>query len=96
MGDTNPKGIKHLIGKLRVHISSLSRDQRIGLVVAFVVVFILGIIGFIWTPNFSIDLGPVEIEAYTRPVPVPFWLLESGLCVVVLVLVLWWRHRKSN
>ena len=73
----------------------MSNGQRIAAMSAGLVAFGLGIICFLYPEAelLQFHFGLTEIEIYWRPVTVG--LLVAGLCVIIL-LALWWKHRRRN
>ena len=71
------------------------RSQRIVLIAVILAGFILGIIvcTSVYPLDFDFDFASVHFKAYWRA---PVWVpLLYGLLMVVLLLTLWWQHRKQ-
>lgn len=85
-----------LTGKLRALTSMMFGVRGVVLIATLLIASGLGVIGYIhprWEFDFEFSLGQVEV--YWRAAPL--WLLFlSGLCVAVLLLAVWWQHRKRR
>jgi len=67
--------------------------------VALILGGLIAVGGIIWfiIPDelLHLQIGSVDIEIYRRAAPV--WLQVTALlCTTILLLVLWWKYRKSN
>jgi hypothetical protein len=69
-------------------------SKRVALILAGLMAF-GGIIWFIIPDELlHFQIGSVDIEIYKRSAPM--WLQVTGLCTTVLLLVIWWKYRKSH
>jgi len=76
--------------------ATMSNGQRIAVMAAGLVAFGLGIICFFYPEAelLQFHFGLAEIEIYWRPATVG--LLVAGLCAIILLLAVWWKHRRRN